>query len=277
MSLTIESTVQLNNGTPMPLFGLGVFRIPAGRITKSSVLEAIRLGYRHIDTAESYGNEASVGEAIRESGVSRSEIFVTTKLTGGNQGFDSCTRAFNESLLRLGLDYVDLYLIHWPVKDLRLESWRAMEKLLIGGKVKAIGVSNFMVHHIEELLNHTDVVPAVNQIELHPYNFMYRKNLVDLCQAHGIQIEAYAPLTRRRKLRDRNLRKVAVKYGKTPAQILIRWALEHQFVVIPKSARPERIQENADVFDFTISVDDMDFLDSFNRNLIVCWDPTNAP
>src|SRR3972149_4649798 len=218
--LTIESTRRLNNGVEMPAFGLGVFRARAGRVAKNAVLHALGVGYRHIDTGKSYGNERSVGEAIRESGIPREEIFVTTKLPRSECGYDSAIRAFSQSLENLGLSYVDLYLIHWPVAGLRLDSWRAMEALLAEGKIRAIGVSNYMVRHLEELLEHSKVVPAVNQIELHPYNYLYRREIVELCLKNNIQLEAYAPLTRRHRLRDRKLRKLAAAYGKTAAQIL---------------------------------------------------------
>lgn len=212
----------LNNGVTIPALGLGVFRSPAGEMTRNAVLHALEAGYRHIDTAKIYGNEESVGQAIRESGIPRSEIFLTTKLWNSDHGYDATLRACDESLTKLGFHAVDLYLVHWPVQGLRLETWRAMETLLAEGKARAIGVSNYMVHHLEELLEHANVVPAINQIELSPYNYLYRKEVVDLCRANDIQVEAYSPLTKAQKLHDPKLVELARKYSKTAAQILIR-------------------------------------------------------
>ena len=275
--MNLHSTCTLNNGVKISFIGLGVFRSPAGDVTRSAVHHALQAGYRHIDTAKIYANEQDVGRAIAESDVPRQEIFVTTKLANADQGYDSTLRAIDESLNKLQMDYVDLYLEHWPVEGRRLESWKAMEKILTDGKVKAIGVSNFMKRHIEELLDNSDIVPVINQIELSPFNYLFRKDTIDFCLENNIAIEAYSPLTKARKLDDPNLVEIAVKYHKTTAQILIRWALQHEFIAIPKSTKQHRIIENASVFDFSISEVDMDFLDGLNENLVTGWDPTNAP
>ena len=275
--MELNSCVVLNNGIRMPYLGLGVFRSPAGRTTRKAIQYAFDAGYRHVDTARIYGNEADVGRAVASSGIPREEVFVTTKLWNGDQGFDSTLKACEQSLKKMKMDFVDLYLMHWPVQGLRLESWKAMEKLLEEGRCRAIGVSNFMVHHLEELLGQSRIVPAVNQIELSPYNYLQRKDLLELCHSRQIVIEAYSPLTKGWKLNDPVLVEVANKYGKTTAQLLIRWALEKSYVVIPKSVRRERIRENASVFDFSISQGDMEKLDGLNENLCTGWDPTNAP
>jgi diketogulonate reductase-like aldo/keto reductase len=277
MKMNINSKYNLNNGAEIPVIGLGVFKNPGGETTRNAVSYALKAGYRHIDTAKIYANEEDVGKAIAESGIPREEIFITTKLWNSDQGYEPALKACEESLNKLGLEYIDLYLMHWPMEKLRLESWKAMEKLLQDGKCRAIGVSNFMSRHIEELLGNCEVVPAVNQIELSPYNYLYRKAVVNLCLEKNILIEAYSPLTKGRKLNDPKLVKLANKYGKSTAQILIRWVLEKGFIAIPKSVKENRIKENVDVFDFSITEDDMKYLDSFNEDLVTGWDPTNAP
>ncbi len=275
--MNLNSKYKLNNGIEIPVIGLGVFKSPAGKTTRNAVKYALQAGYRHIDTAKIYANENDVGKAITECDIPREEIFVTTKLWNSDQGYDSTLKACDESLTKLGLDYIDLYLMHWPVENLRLDSWKAMEKLLQDGKCRAIGVSNFMTQHIKKLLDNCNIVPAVNQIELSPYNYLYLKEVVDLCLDKIILIEAYNPLTKGRKLNDAKLVELASKYGKTPAEILIRWALEKRFIVIPKSVKEKRIRENADVFNSSISAEDISYLETFNENLITGWDPTKAP
>ncbi len=262
MSLTITSTVTLNNGVEMPLFGLGVFQTQQGQETQQAVRWALETGYRLIDTAAIYRNEAGVGIGIRESSVPREEVFVTTKLWNNAHRYERAMAAYDESLRKLQMDYVDLYLIHWPATEQRDEAWRALEALYEEGKCRAIGVSNYQIHHLEEVLAQSDIVPAVNQVKFNPYN--YDKQLLDYCNAHDIQLEAYSPLTQGRRLDDPKLVAIAKHYDKTPAQILIRWALQHHVVVIPKSSHQNRIQENADVFDFTISDEDMARLDAFS-------------
>jgi diketogulonate reductase-like aldo/keto reductase len=288
MELTRETKLTLNDGQQIPLLGLGVWQIRAGGSCEAAVAAALEAGYRHIDTASMYGNEASVGAALRMSGIPRENIFVTTKLWNSDHG--NAERALDTSLRKLKLDYVDLYLIHYPVRQ-RRQSWRALEALRSKGKARSIGVSNFTIRHLTELLAETDTVPAVNQVEFHPY--LYQKGLLDFCVAKRIVIEAYSPLTHGKRLADPKLVAVAKRYSsagpqigdgstrpaatKSTAQILIRWALQHGLVVIPKSANRKRIFENADVFDFEITARDMQLLDSFNEDLRTCWDPTDAP
>lgn len=277
MDLTIRSTLRLNNGVEMPRLGLGVYRAAAGSTTRDAVRWALEAGYRHVDTAAIYRNEADVGRAIRDSGIPREDVFVTTKLAPDDQGYDTALAAFDASLERLGMEYVDLYLIHWPVPELRLESWRALEQIYEERRARAIGVSNYMVQHLEELLPRCTVVPAVNQIELSPWSWRSRQDVVGLCRAHGIALEAYSPLTKGRRLDDPVLRTVAERVGRTPAQVLIRWALQRDLIVIPKSANRGRIRENADVFDFTLSRADMERLEALDEGLVTGWDPTEAP
>lgn len=267
--------IRLNNGVNIPALGLGVYQAESGRETERAVLDALDLGYRHIDTAKAYGNEKDVGRAIKKSGIPREEVFITTKLWNTDHGYDQTKRAFDESRSDLGVDYIDLYLIHWPVEGLRGESWRAMVELLERGDCRSIGVSNYTINHLEELLASSSIVPAVNQVEFSP--FLYQRELLRFCRQKGIQLEAYSPLTQGKRLDHPTLVALARKHGKTPAQILIRWAIEHDLVVIPKSVRRSRIEENADVFDFSIVREDMALLDSLDEGFRTCWDPTDAP
>jgi diketogulonate reductase-like aldo/keto reductase len=273
--VAINSRVALNNGVQMPVFGLGTYQMRSGKETRDAVLYALKIGYRLIDTAAMYGNEKEVGEAVRASGIPREEIFVTTKLWNSDHGYDRALAGFEESRKKLGLDYVDLYLIHWPVERLRRESWRALETLLAEGKCRAIGVSNYMTWHLDELLESSSTVPAVDQVEFSPY--LHLSDLLEYCRSHPIQLESYSPLTKGHMLMDPKLRELAAGYSKSPAQILIRWALQKEVVVIPKSSRKERIKENSEVFDFAISEQDMKLLDSFDRDLRTSWDPSKAP
>jgi diketogulonate reductase-like aldo/keto reductase len=275
MQWTIRSTITLPGGVEIPRLGLGVFQAAAGEETRRAVERALEVGYRHIDTAKIYRNEADVGEAIRRSGIAREDVFITTKLWNSDHGYDAAQRACDASLKALGVAYLDLYLIHWPVQGLRGESWRALTKLYEDKKCRAIGVSNYTVRHLKELLASSPVVPAVNQVEMSP--FLYQKELIDFCREKGIQIETYSPLTKGQRLGHPAITRAASKYGRTPAQILIRWALQHDFIVIPKSSKRERIQENAQVFDFEIDAADMKSLDALDEGLRTSWDPTNAP
>ena len=270
----LASTIKLNNGVSMPLLGLGVYQSTPGKTTQSAVKYALHNGYRLVDTARVYGNEQDVGLAVRESGRRREDIFVTTKLWNSDHGYDSALRACEESLRRLDMKYVDLYLIHWP-EGRRNDSWRALVRLLKEGKCRAIGVSNYTIQHLEELKAASDVVPAVNQVEFHP--FLYQKSLLDYCRDHGIQLEAYSPLTRGERLNDPRVTGIAKKCSRTPAQVLIRWSLQHSLVVIPKSVRTDRILENSQVFGFTLSSEDMTHLDSLNEDFRTCWDPSGTP
>jgi len=273
--LSFGATVKLNNGVDVPLLGLGVYQSAPGKTTRDAVRHALKCGYRLVDTARVYGNEQDVGLALRESGLSREEVFVTTKLWNSDHGYDSTTRACEESLRRLGLNYLDLYLVHWPVSGVRNESWRAMEKLLKDGKCRAIGVSNYTINHLSEMLASSNTIPAVNQVEFHP--FLYQQKLLEYCRGHGIQLEAYSPLTRGERLNHPKVVEIAREHGRTPAQILIRWAVQHSVVAIPKSVRNERILENSRVFDFTLSPSEMKALDSLNEDFRTCWDPSNLP
>ncbi len=266
----------LNNSIPMPAVGLGVYQMPNGPLTQRAVDYALRCGYRHIDTAMIYRNEESVGKAIAAGFVPREELFVTTKLWNSDQGYDQAIKACNASLSRLGLNWVDLYLIHWPVHGKRKDSWKALETLYDEGKCRAIGVSNYMSLHLEELLGYCRVVPAANQLELHPYLYNSRIETVDLCRKAGILPVAYSPLTKGIKLRDPLLVKTAGNYGKSTAQLLIRWALQQGFAVIPKSSANSRIAENYQVFDFNITPEDMELLNGLDENLATGWDPSDA-
>jgi methylglyoxal/glyoxal reductase len=271
--LSLHTTIELNHGGPMPLFGLGTFRSPSGGATRDAVATALELGYRLIDTAALYGNEADVGAAIRESGVRRGEIFVTTKLHREEHGFEAAVRAFDASLERLGLDTVDLFLIHWPGGGARLETWRALERIFDDGRARAIGVSNYMTPHLDEIVDRCDVAPAVNQIELHPFNYGSRQDVILLCRERKIAVQGYSPLTKTERLGEPTLEAVASAHGKTTAQVLIRWALQHRIVTIPKSTNPDRIRENADVFDFRLSEEEMARLDAMDEDFTTSWDP----
>ncbi|MBZ0270636.1 aldo/keto reductase [bacterium] len=274
MKLTIDSTYRTFNDVEIPRLGLGVWQIGRGEPTITAVRAALDAGYRHIDTAAAYGNEDSVGEAIRESAIRRQDIFVTTKLWNDDHGHDAALAAFDKSLARLGLEYVDLYLIHWPVEEKRKESWSALEYLFKEGRARAIGVSNYTIRHLEELMDSSDIVPHVNQVEFHP--FLYQSGLLEFCNDNEIALEAYSPLTHARRLDDPRIGAVAKKLGRTNAQVLIRWALQHGTIVLPKSSNPERIRENANVFDFEIGADDMKALDDLNEDARVAWDPTGV-
>ena len=269
------SVATLNTGARMPALGLGVFQSPSGAPTRKAVVSAIAAGYRHIDTAKIYGNEADVGAAVRESGVPREELFLTTKLWNDDQGYESALRAFEKSRVALGVEYVDLYLIHWPVRAHRHDSWRALSRLFREGKCRNVGVSNFTLHHLTELLQDAEVVPAVNQVEFSP--FLFQRDLLKFCHANGIQLEGYSPLTRGRRLGDPTLVGVATAHGVTPAQVLIRWGLQHEVVEIPKSVDPQRIRENADVFGFELTPAEMETLDRLDEGLHTSWDPTSMP
>lgn len=257
----------------IPRIGLGVFRAAAGDETRAAVGSALRCGYRHIDTAAIYGNEADVGSAIRDSGIARDEIFVCTKLWNGQQGYDAALRAYDESLARLGLDYADLYLVHWPLPGKRLESWRALEYLYEQGRVRAIGVSNFLDRHLLELFAHARIAPMVNQIEVSP--FLQRRSTRALCASNDTIVEAYSPLTKGQRLNHPVVTDIAQHLGRTPAQILIRWGIEHDMVVLPKSTRPERIAANIDVFDFELGPH-RTRLDALEDGLVTGWDPATV-
>ena len=270
MAFTQSAT--LHNGVQMPWLGLGVFQVPK-EITKRVVLDALQLGYRSIDTAAFYDNEQEVGMAIKESGIPRDEIFVTTKLWNTDHGYKEALQAFEKSLNRLGLEYIDLYLIHWPVpsQGKYKETWKALEKLYQEGRVRAIGVSNFQIAHLEDLLADCQIKPMVNQVEYHPR--LTQENLHQFCQKHQIQLEAWSPLMRGRILEEPLLVQIAQKYDKTPAQVILRWDVQNQVVTIPRSTRPERMKENAQIFDFELTSEEMEMISSLNRNERIGPDP----
>jgi len=258
--LSIDATIQLNNGLGMPALGLGVWQMSAGVETEQSILWALETGYRLIDTAKIYGNEVSVGNAVRKSGIAREEIFVTTKLWPTD--FFRVRAAFQESLDKLGLDYIDLYLIHWPIPLVKRRLWKDFEKLCSEGRVRSIGVSNYSVEQLETLASAAAILPAVNQVLFHP--FSYKKRLLDYCQSKKIVLEAYSPLAKGRKFGNPVIAGIARKYTRTPAQIMIRWSLQHGLIPIPKSSRRDRIVENGAVFDFQIEDEDMKRLDNLS-------------
>ncbi|MFC5531114.1 aldo/keto reductase [Cohnella yongneupensis] len=266
----MDSMVELLNGVTMPQLGLGVWRAEAGEETERAVLAALEAGYRSIDTASLYKNEKSVGQAIRSSGIPREEVFVTTKVWNSEQGYESTIASFHNSLRQLEMDYVDLFLVHWPVVDKYKETYRAIEDLYVQGKIKAIGVSNFQIHHLEDLMNVCRIKPMVNQVELHP--LLTQKKLLAFCRKEGIQLESWRPLMNG-NLDVLLLAELAKKYGKTPAQIALRWQLQLGIVTIPKSVRPERIRENASLYDFALEPEDIVRIDALNENRRFGADP----
>jgi methylglyoxal/glyoxal reductase len=276
MSGSMTDTVTLHNGVKMPLLGLGTFQLPEGKPVEQSVRWALEAGYRHIDTATIYQNERGVGRAIRDSGVPREQVFVTTKVWNDDvrQGHDAVLRAIDASLRRLEMEYVDLYLVHWPVKGRFTEAWRALEKLYADGRAKAIGVSNFLVHHLEELLaGGPKVVPMVNQVEFHP--LLVQKDLLEFDRTHRIQHEAWSPLIKGRAAEIDLIQQIAHRHGKTPAQVVLRWCLQHRVVTIPKSSHRERILENADLYDFELTRQEMQQIDALDEGRRVGADPDN--
>jgi diketogulonate reductase-like aldo/keto reductase len=269
-TLTIPS-LALKDGTKIPQVGLGVWKAGRGKSSHDAVAAALSLGYRHVDTAQAYGNEPEVGKAIRSSGLKREEVFVTTKLWNDDQGYDSARRAFDASLARLDFDYVDLYLLHWPVAGKRLDSWRALEKLHAEGRARAIGVSNFLVPHLEELIANCKLPPSVNQIEVHP--FLQQRETRVFCAAQGIAVEAYSPLTHGTLIDHPVMTSVAQTVKKSNAQVLLRWGIQHGMIVLPKSVNPARIAENAKVFDFALEPREMRRLDDLEQGHATGWDP----
>ena len=260
----ISDTTTLANGVKMPWLGFGVYKVEEGEEVERSVKTAIETGYRSIDTAALYGNEVGVGKAIEESGISRDDLFITTKVWNDRQGYDETLKAFEESRKKLDLDTVDLYLVHWPVSGKYKDTWKALEKLYKDGSVRAIGVCNFNIHHLEDLMADCEVNPMVNQVEFHPR--LTQKELLEFCKDHNIQLEAWGPLMRARILDHPTLVELAEKHAKTPAQIVLRWELELGVVTIPKSVHEKRIKENADIFDFELSSDDIAKIDELNKN-----------
>jgi methylglyoxal/glyoxal reductase len=261
--MDIGSRRKLSNGVEVPVLGLGTFRSEKGAETQNAVAWALEAGYRHIDTAAMYGNEEDVGLAVTHSGLKREDVFITTKLRNDDHGYENALKACEESLRTLKMDYIDLYLVHWPVTGLRGKTWEAFVKLYEQGKCRAIGVSNYTIRHLNELLDNTPIVPMVNQIEIHP--FLYRKDLIDYCKARNIAVEAYSPLSKARRMDDPRLAAISGKYQRSGAQVLIRWSLQHGWISLPKSVRQERIVENAGVFDFELAEEDVLTLDSMDE------------
>jgi methylglyoxal/glyoxal reductase len=269
----LQATTTLNNGVKMPWLGIGVFKVEEGPELVDALKYAVKNGYRSIDTAAIYGNEEGVGQAIRESGIAREELFVTSKVWNVDLGYESTINAYETSLKKLGLEYLDLYLIHWPVEGKFKEAWRAMESLYKSGKVKAIGVSNFQVHHLEELMKDSEIIPMVNQVEYHP--LLIQIEVREFCQKHRIQLEAWSPLMQGQLFDNPILIGIAAKYNKSVAQVIIRWDLQNGVITIPKSTKEHRIMENANVFDFELSKEDMIVIEGLNRNHRVGPDPDN--
>ncbi|MFL0556159.1 aldo/keto reductase [Paenibacillus barengoltzii] len=277
MITNLQDTTTLYNGVKMPWLGLGVFKVEEGQELVDAVKFAITHGYRSIDTAAIYANETGVGQGIREglheAGIPREALFVTSKVWNADLGYEETLAAYETSLQKLGLDYLDLYLIHWPVAGKYNEAWRALETLYKAGKVKAIGVSNFQVQHLQDLMEDAEIVPMVNQVEYHPR--LTQQEVQAFCREHNIQMEAWSPLMQGQLLDHPVLQELARKYGKSVAQIILRWDLQNGVVTIPKSTKPHRITENADVFNFTLTDEDMARISALNENLRVGPDPDN--
>jgi diketogulonate reductase-like aldo/keto reductase len=275
MNLNISSRIKLNNGVEIPVLGLGTYKLAPGKQTYDAVLWALENGYRLIDTASFYGNEVDVGRAVRDSGVPRDEVFITTKLYNYDQGFSEAIKAFGGSERRLDLGPIDLYLIHWPVLALRQRSWKALERLQREGRCRSIGVSNYMVNHLEELMTYAEIPPAVDQIEISPY--LQQPDLVARCRSLKVQVESYSPLARGRRFDDPRLLDIAAKHGCSPALVMLRWGLQKGHVVIPKASNQEHILENATVFQLELTDGDMMMMEGFEEQLRVSWDPTRVP
>lgn len=273
MTLNIHSTKQLANGIEMPRLGLGVYKLTESDIAIQAITTALDYGYRHIDTASLYANEKEVGEAVRASDLSREDIFITTKVWNTDQGYDQTLRAFEKSLDLLGMDYVDLYLTHWPVKETFVDTYRAIERLYDEKLIRATGVANHHAHHLEAIAVKANVKPMVNQVECHPRLTQF--DLRTYCAEQEIALTSWSPLARGRILEEPTLQRISGKYGKTTAQIVIRWHLQHDLIVIPKSENPSRIAENMDVYDFELSFEDMKNIDALNLNERTGKDPDN--
>ncbi|MCR9039139.1 aldo/keto reductase [Bacillus sp. L381] len=277
MTTYLQAKATLHNGVKMPWFGIGVFKVEEGAELVNAVKTALVHGYRSVDTAAIYGNEEGVGEGIRqglqEAGLKREDIFVTSKVWNADLGYEETLKAFDTSLEKLGLDYLDLYLIHWPVEGKYIDAWRALETLYRNGRIKAIGVSNFQIHHLKHLMKETEIKPMINQVEYHPR--LTQKELQAFCDEQGIQLEAWSPLMQGQLLDHPVLQEIAQKYGKSAAQVILRWDLQNGVITIPKSTKKHRIEENANVFDFELSAEDMKRVDDLNENLRVGPDPDN--
>lgn len=276
-------TVKLNTGAEMPAIGLGTWEIVPNRKAKSAVLTALDAGYRLIDTAKIYGNEKGIGDGLSEASVERKDIFITTKLWQGEQGYDKAHKAFNTSLKLLGTGYIDLYLIHWPGgSGDRHESWRALTEIYGSGYAKAIGVSNFTVRHLEQLKQSSAVTPTVNQVEFHPYIYKQQGQLLEYCRTEGIVIEAYSPLAhgliKNQHVKDPTvLAEIGARYGKSAAQVVLRWCVQHGTVPLPRSVNPEHTHDNIDIFDFELSSVEIEQINNLSDGTRTCWDPSNIP
>jgi diketogulonate reductase-like aldo/keto reductase len=273
MLASIKDCTVLNNNVKMPWLGLGVFKMKEGDETENALRASLDCGYRSIDTAAIYRNEESVGRAIQNSGIPRDELFITTKVWNSDQGYETTLKAFDESRKKLQLDIIDLYLIHWPVKGKYTETWKALEKLYKDGTVRAIGLSNFLIHHIKDIQESCEIPPMVDQVEFHPQ--LRQADLYRYCRENKIQLEAWAPLGQNRSLKNPTIVEVAETHEKSPAQILIRWDLQLDVVTIPKSSKAERILENSQVFDFSLDASDMDRISRLDENLRFSDDPDN--
>lgn len=254
----------LNNATTIPQLGFGVWQAEKGKQAEQAILWALQAGYRHFDTATAYGNEESVGNAIHKSGLKREDLFVTTKLWNQDMRDHKQAEAFKISLEKLNMDYVDLYLIHWPVAGVYKESWKVMEDIYKSGRAKAIGVSNFKKHHMEDLLSDCEIIPAVNQMEFNP--LIQDNEILEFCRSKGIAFEAWSPLGCGNLIKDKEIAAIGKKYGKSGPQVILRWILQKGIIVFPKSVHKERIYENADIFDFELTKEDMSLFDSMNKN-----------
>jgi len=277
MTTNLQAATTLHNGVKMPWFGLGVFKVEEGPELVNAVKAAIINGYRSIDTAAIYGNEEGVGQGIREglkeAGISREDLFVTSKVWNSDLGYESTLEAYQTSLKKLGLEYLDLYLIHWPVEGKYNDAWKALETIYNEGRVKAIGVSNFHIHHLKDLMKNAEIKPMIDQVEFHPH--LTQKELQAFCREQGIQLEAWSPLAQGQLLDDETLKEIAVKYSKSVAQVILRWDLQNGVVTIPKSTKEHRIIENSSIFDFSLSNEDMAKIDGMNQNRRVGPDPDN--
>lgn len=277
LTINLQATTTLHNGVKMPWLGLGVFKVEEGPEVISAVKTAIKMGYRSIDTAAIYQNEEGVGigirEGIKEAGISREDLFITSKVWNADFGYDSTLEAYETSLKKLALDYLDLYLIHWPVAGKYKETWRALETLYSEGRVRSIGVSNFQIHHLKDVMNDSSVTPMVNQVEYHPK--LSQVDLHTFCKQHHIQLEAWSPLMQGHLLEDSTLKEIAATHGKSVAQVILRWDLQNGVVTIPKSTNEHRILENSSIFDFHLAPDEMEQIAALNENKRTGPDPDN--
>ncbi|MNZ65421.1 Glyoxal reductase [compost metagenome] len=272
MAKSLTDTTVLSNGVKMPWLGLGVWKLKDDGETERTVLSALEAGYRSIDTAAAYQNEESVGRAIRNSGINRDDIFITTKIWNADQGYESSLAAFEQSRKKLGVEAVDLLLIHWPVKGKYVDTWRALEKIYRDGYARAIGVSNFQIHHLKDVMASGEIVPMVNQVEYHP--LLTQQELHQFCKDNSIQLEAWSPLMQG-NLDQPVLAEIGAKYGKSPAQVILRWDLQNEVVTIPKSTNPARLKENTNIFDFTLTPEEIAQINGINRNQRFGSDPDN--